>query len=448
MTALLLAALSAVLYGAGVAVEHRQAARMPAKAAGLPRMLTRLARQPLWLAGAALEAGGFAAHATALRTGSLAAVQMILGCSLLVSIAVGSGLARRMPPRRCWPAIIAIVAAVGTILFLLGPDDHAVTQAPGRLGLAALVTGVITAPIAAAGLLTTRGAARALLLAVAAGLADTCGAVVTMAFTHSFAHGPGAAFTSWPPYALIVAELASLTLAQTAYQTDAPLITLPTITAVMPLASLAVGVVALRETAHLDGARIALMMACLAIAVTALAVLARAGAAVMDAGQGHGRGSRDHIPARRVTKLAGRPVGEGAGDGRGAAGYLQPGVDVFQVLAHGSLGQGEPAGYLGVGVPGGQQMQQVPVPGGELGHAEAALLGVGVGLMQVRAQEHQQRAVPVGEVRAGSAEQEQADAAARAGQMPRGRQGQGKVVLDTQRPVEIAVHAGAVPLPG
>ena len=309
MTALLLAALSAVLYGAGVAVEHQQAARIPAKAAGRHApLLARLARQPLWLAGAALEAGGFAAHAAALRTGSLAAVQMVLGCSLLVSIAVSSGLARRRLPRRCWPAILAIVTAVGAILFLLGPEDHAAGQAPGRLGLAALVTGMITVPIAAAGLLATRRQTRALLLAVAAGLADTCAAVVTMAFTHSFAHGLGAAVTSWPPYALIVAGLASLALAQTAYQTNAPLITLPTITAVMPLASLAVGIVALHETAHLNGARIVIMVACLAVAVTALAGLARAAATVAEAGKQPGddqwpddrgpddRGPDDHRP--------------------------------------------------------------------------------------------------------------------------------------------------------
>jgi hypothetical protein len=279
MTALLLAALSAVLYGAGVAIEHRQAARMPAEAAGRPRMLALLVRQPLWLAGAALEAGGFATHAAALRTGSLAAVQMVLGGSLLVSIAVSSGLARRTLPRHCWPAILAIVTAIGAVLTLLGPDDHAAGHAPGRLGLAALVTGVIAVPTAAAGLLATRRHTRALLLGVATGLADTCAAVVTMAFTHSLVHGLGAAVTSWPPYALIVAELAALTLAQTAYQTDAPLITLPTITAVMPLASLAVGIVALHETARLNGAHIVIMMACLAVAVTALAGLARAAAA-------------------------------------------------------------------------------------------------------------------------------------------------------------------------
>jgi hypothetical protein len=242
---------------------------------------------------------------------------MVLSCSLLVSIAVSSGLARRTPPRHCWPAILAIVTAVGVILTLLGPDDHAAGQAPGRLGLAALVTGVITVPFAAAGLLASRRHTPALLLAVAAGLADTCAAVVTMAFTHSLAHGLGAAVTSWPPYALIVAGLASLALAQTAYQTDAPLITLPVITAVMPLASLAVGIVALHETAHLNAARIVIMTACLAVAVTALVGLARTAAAVGEASaqpDGHrpaeraGRARRFRVTAAAAMVMSTAPM--------------------------------------------------------------------------------------------------------------------------------------------
>ena len=60
-------------------------------------------------------------------------------------------------------------------------------------------------------------------------------------------------------------------------------------------------------------------------------------------------------------------VGEGAGDGGGAAGDLQQAVDVFQVGAHGPLGDAEAAGDLGVGVPGGDQVQQFPLAGGELG---------------------------------------------------------------------------------
>ncbi|HEX4788383.1 MAG TPA: DMT family transporter [Actinospica sp.] len=284
MTTLLLAALSAVLYGAGVAVEHRQAARTSTEVAGRPRLLALLARQPLWLIGAALEAGGFAMHAAALRSGSLAAVQMILGCSLLVSVSLSSLLARRPLPRRCWPAVFAIVASVGVSVALLGPDEHAGGPASsGPAAAAALVTGLITVPIAAAGLLVEGRRARPLLLAAAAGMADTCVAVLTMAFAQSLGHGIGAVATSWPTYALIVGGLASLALTQAAYQTDAPLITLPIISAVTPLASLTVGILVLHEATHLSGTRSVIGGICLTLAVTALTVLARAAARTQQA---------------------------------------------------------------------------------------------------------------------------------------------------------------------
>ncbi len=239
-------------------------------------MLVRLVRQPLWLAGAGLETGGFAAHAMALRTGSLAAVQMILGCSLLVSISVNSGLTRRRLPRRCWPAIGVVVAAVGTSLALLSPDEHTTSGPPGRAGLAALVMALAAVPFAVTGLATRGRRSRALLLAVATGTVDTCAAILTMAFTRSLGHGFGMIMTSWPIYALAAAEIVALMLAQLTYQADAPLISLPVITTVTPLTSLAVGILALHETAHLGDVRLAAVLGCLTLAMAALGVLAHA----------------------------------------------------------------------------------------------------------------------------------------------------------------------------
>jgi drug/metabolite transporter (DMT)-like permease len=316
MTTLLLAALSAVLYGAGVAVEHRQAARTPTGAPGRPWLLALLARQPLWLIGAALEAGGFAMHAAALSSGSLLAVQMILGCSLLVSVSLSSVLARRPLPRRCWPAIFAIVASVGVSVALLGPDGHSGDHSSGQAASAALVTGLITVPIAAVGLLATGRRARPLLLAVAAGMADTCVAVLTMAFAHTFGHGLSAVAASWPLYALIVGGLGSLALTQAAYQTDAPLITLPIISALTPLASLAVGILVLHEATHLSSTRSVVGIICLMLAVTALVILARAAAALADDGSLSHRRPADDLCDQYVEHSvppAVRPVPRNAG---------------------------------------------------------------------------------------------------------------------------------------
>ena len=101
------------------------------------------------------------------------------------------------------------------------------------------------------------------------------------------------------------------------------------------------------------------------------------------------------------------PVGEGAGDGGGPAGDLQQPVDVFQVGAHGSLGNAQAPGDLGVGVPGGDQVQQFPLPACELGDWVAAALGVAVGLVQVRAQHGEQVTLAAGEIRPGPADAHQ-----------------------------------------
>jgi hypothetical protein len=86
------------------------------------------------------------------------------------------------------------------------------------------------------------------LLAVAAGLADACSAVVTMGFSHVAGHGPAALATSWTVYGLIAAGAGNVLLTQTAYQAGRPVLTLPIIAAVTPVASVAVGIGLLGET--------------------------------------------------------------------------------------------------------------------------------------------------------------------------------------------------------
>src|SRR5580693_970270 len=141
---------AAALYGAGAAIEQRQAAAAPRSAAGRPRLLLLLARQPLWLAGIAAQIGGFAAHAVALRSGPLATVQMLVAGELIVAVVIVRVWSGRPLSRASWAAALTV------------------------------------------------------LLAVAAGLADTCSAVVTMAFSYVASHGPAALLTSWTVYAVAV----------------------------------------------------------------------------------------------------------------------------------------------------------------------------------------------------------------------------------------------------
>jgi drug/metabolite transporter (DMT)-like permease len=246
------ALVAAVLYGAGAAVEQRQAAAAPESSAGRPRLLFQLARQPLWLMGLLAQIGGFAAHAVALRTGPLATVQMLVAAELVVAVVIVRIWSGRPLSRASWAAALTVVAAIAVFLAVTSSDHHHAASHPNYVIAAALgatAAGGAALVAAVAGLRAT-GRSRAVLLAVAAGLADTCSAVVTLGFTHVAGHGAVALFTSWTVYALIVCGAGNVLLTQTAYQTGQPLITLPIIASVTPVASVAIGIGLLGETPH------------------------------------------------------------------------------------------------------------------------------------------------------------------------------------------------------
>jgi hypothetical protein len=276
MIAIVWALSAAVLYGTGAALQQHQAAAAPDRAAGRPGLLLLLMRRPWWLLGIVAEIGGFATHAFALRAGPLTVVQMLLASSLVFSVGTVHLRAGRWPRRATWAAVVAVVAGIGSFVALTAP---AMAHSHERLssdGLAALCLAGFALPFAAAGL-ASRGRRRALLLAVGAGLADAGVAVVTMAFTHTLGHGVTGMLTSWPAYAVAIGGPCSLLLTQTAYQAGFPMVSLPVITVVSPMASLAVGVGLLGETTRLTVLSAIGAAAAVLVAAIGLVALARTG---------------------------------------------------------------------------------------------------------------------------------------------------------------------------
>jgi hypothetical protein len=273
MIAIVWALSAAVLYGTGAALQQHQAAAAPDRAAGRPGLLLLLMRRPWWLLGIVAEIGGFATHAFALRFGPLTVVQMLLASSLVFSVGTVHLRAGRWPRPATWAAVAAVVAGIGSFVSLTAPAMAHTHELLSRDALAALCLAGFALPFAAAGL-ASRGRRRALLLAVGAGLADTGVAVVTMAFTHTLGHGLTGMLTSWPVYAVAIGGPCSLLLTQTAYQAGFPMVSLPVITVVTPMASLAVGVGLLGETTQLTalsaaGAGLAVLVAAIGLVVLA-----------------------------------------------------------------------------------------------------------------------------------------------------------------------------------
>jgi drug/metabolite transporter (DMT)-like permease len=298
MVMIVAALAAAVLYGAGTAMEQRQAAAAPQSSAGRLRLVFLLARQPLWLAGIALQAGGFAAHAVALRSGPLAVVQVLMSTELIVAVVIVRIWSGRRLSRGAWAAALTVTAAVAAFMLAVSPGHGHAAGQPHAAGaaLGAAATGAAALAAAAAGF-RAAGRRRAILLAVATGLADSCSAVVTMALSHVASHGPAALATSWAGYALIVCGTGNVLLAQFAYQAGRPMLTLPVIAAVTPLASVAVGAGLLGEAPRTGVAGAAVAGLAVLVASLALARLARFVPGPGSEGHGSSIAGQPRLPA-------------------------------------------------------------------------------------------------------------------------------------------------------
>jgi drug/metabolite transporter (DMT)-like permease len=230
----------------------------------------------------AVQIGGFAAHASALRSGALTTVQMLVAMELVVAVVIVRIWSRRPLSRGSWAAALTVVAAIAVFLAVTSSGHRHAASHPNYVAATALGAALLggTALVAAVMGLRAAGRGRAVLLAVAAGLADACSAVVTMAFSHVASHGAVALFTSWAVYAVIVCGAGNVLLTQSAYQTGQPMVTLPIIAAVTPVASVAVGIGLLGETPQTGVA--GAIVAGFAVLITSLALARLARSAHQD----------------------------------------------------------------------------------------------------------------------------------------------------------------------
>jgi len=98
---------------------------------------------------------------------------------------------------------------------------------------------------------------------------------------------------------------------------------------------------------------------------------------------------------------------EPAGYRSGAAGYVQPLEDMFQMFADCRFGDGQAARDLTVGVTGGDQSQQLPLPRGELRYGASTTPLLAVGVVEMGAEQREETSLTWGEVRAGPAPEQQ-----------------------------------------
>ncbi len=271
----LLSLLAASAFGASVALQSHEASAVAARRSLRLGLLASLATRPLWLIGLAGDIGGFVLQLAALSFGSLVVVQPLLTLNVVVALSLGSRLARRRLRGWEWRAVAGVL--VGLVVFYIAarPTAHsdAVASAQGWFTTGAVVgAAMVMLVIGGRGVGPT---GRAVMFGAAAGCAEAVMAVVSKALGDRLGLGVAGTLASWEPYVVIVWGIVTLLFVQSAYQLDRSTVTLPVITVIEPVVSMAIGVGLFGEHFHLGVGSDLLTVAGLGLVVRNLVVLAR-----------------------------------------------------------------------------------------------------------------------------------------------------------------------------
>ena len=221
---------------------------------------------------------GLSLQLVALHLGALAVVQPLLVSGLLFALILRQRTRRYTSHREIGWAVLVTLCLAGFLL-LAGTAHQPVSNEPADRIPAAVIGVLLAIGCVLLGRRQSPGSRSAALLGVAVGTIYAATAALLKALTGIALHGPVALVTSWQLYPVAVAGASGLLLNQLAFQAGPLAASLPAISTVDPLLSIALGVIIYDEQIrHGPTAGVGLAALFLALGV-AIIQLARAGIA-------------------------------------------------------------------------------------------------------------------------------------------------------------------------
>lgn len=235
------------MYALASVLQQRSAAAQPADYALRLSLLGQLMRNPSWLLGLGCDVIGYGLQFVALGHGPLVIVQPLLVCGLLFALPMGAAWAGRKLRRLDWVAAVLTCAGLGIFLSVASPEQgHDDVRAVIWVLLLTSSGGFALALVALShGREPWR---RAVLLSGAAGVIYGVTAALTKTSSHLLDHGLIHLLAHWQPYALLVAGVGGMVIAQSAFQAGSLDSSLPTMSVADPIVSIVIGAVAFGET--------------------------------------------------------------------------------------------------------------------------------------------------------------------------------------------------------
>lgn len=237
----MIALASASGFAVSTSLQHHAASGVD-RSAGALHLLARLARTPLWLLASTLGLVSFALHAMALHLGTLALVQPLMLCGVVLAIPVRAAVNRRLPRRS--DLLAAAVTVLGLAVFLAATKLSAGNAGPDpRRGAGACVV-ALTVFLLLNVLASRRrlGHLRATLLGASAGILFGLMAGLIKYVAHDlYLVGATATLLTWRPWVLALIGLTAVATNQRAFQAGRLAASMPVLNVVNVLVAMVFG---------------------------------------------------------------------------------------------------------------------------------------------------------------------------------------------------------------
>lgn len=264
--AVALAVVTAFLYALSNVLELMEAEQVPDEYALKVGLIGRLIRRPRWLLGAACDTVGYLTQAAALALAAVVFVMPIIASGIIMALFIGAALTHRSVRPGDWLAATVLSAGLAAFLYEVSPTGGRDLAPAGRWIIAgpAVVVGIGVCIARARGV---RGPPRGALLGIAAGISFGVAAVLTKALVHYLGDGVFAWVPHWEAYALAVASIGGVVIAQSALQTGALGAAVGASEAMIPITAAALGLGLLNEGIDAEG------IGWVILAISAVAIL-------------------------------------------------------------------------------------------------------------------------------------------------------------------------------